>query len=288
VAHYTTGIWGCAKSELLSAQARILSAQPTRHRWAGKGLFAESHLRCSRHTCREATWLSAEKIFPNKKTPNGPGGPPASTAAPTNRPPPPPQLRCPHHPAAPPAPPSTTTAVRTPSPSLPRAHRRRHHFRAHTHHHLRRRRAHTTTTTATQNRERGGKKIQPYREEGEGCGRAGEEPPDLASTTGKVVSGGGEPPDPPRKVDCRGRRPQIGRHRASSSSQGGCSCRTRRRGGRLRLPDKETRRAATAESAATAPRPAAAPRHEVRGERRGKEGAARLSRRRGDEGGSAA
>jgi hypothetical protein len=247
VAHYTTGIWGCAKSELLSAQARILSAQPTRHRWAGKGLFAESHLRCSRHTCREATWLSAEKIFPNKKTPNGPGGPPASTAAPTNRPPPPPQLRCPHHPAAPPAPPSTTTAVRTPSPSLPRAHRRRHHFRAHTHHHLRRRRAHTTTTTATQNRERGGKKIQPYREEGEGCGRAGEEPPDLASTTGKVVSGGGShqirrgrltagegdlrsavigPRAPPRGAVAAGR----------GDEEGGCDCRTRRRGGR-RLPN---------------------------------------------------
>jgi hypothetical protein len=67
-------------------------------------------------------------------------------------------------------------------------------------------------------------------------------------------------------------RPQIRRHRASSSSQGGCSYRTRRRGGRLRLLDEGTRRAAAVGSATTAPCPAAAPRHEVRGERRGEEG----------------
>jgi hypothetical protein len=35
---------------------------------------------------------------------------------------------------------------------------------------------------------------------------------------------------------------------------------------------KETRRAVAAGSTATTPRPAAAPRHEVRGERRGEEG----------------
>jgi hypothetical protein len=40
--------------------------------------------------------------------------------------------------------------------------------------------------------------------------------------------------------------------------------------------ERETRRAVAAGSTATTPRPAAAPRHEVRGELRGEEGVARL------------
>jgi hypothetical protein len=50
----TTEIWACAESELLSAQARLLSAQPTRQRWAGEEPFAESHVRYSRYTCAES------------------------------------------------------------------------------------------------------------------------------------------------------------------------------------------------------------------------------------------
>jgi hypothetical protein len=72
----------------------------------------------SAHVCHEATWLSAEKVFPNKKTPNGPAGPPASTAAPTNWPPPPPQLRRPHHPA-PPLPLAHTTTTSAAASSTP-------------------------------------------------------------------------------------------------------------------------------------------------------------------------
>jgi hypothetical protein len=228
------------------------------------------------------------KFFQIKKLPTAPGA---------HRPaPPPPPIGRHHHPSCA----ARTTQLRRPhhlAPPPPCAHHH-HHCRAHTVDATTSVRTHTTTSAAAARTpppppqhkiERGGARKSSLTGKREKVavapGRSHQIWPRLP---GRSCRGGGEPPDPPRKVDCRGRRPQIGRHRASSSSQGGCSCRTRRRGGRLRLPDKETRRAATAESAATAPRPAAAPRHEVRGERRGKEGAARLSRRRGDEGGSAA
>jgi hypothetical protein len=171
-------------------------------------------------------------------------------AATPAQPPSPPQLRCPHH--------HITTAAA-------RAHH--HHCHAHTvdattamrtppppsthHHHIRRHRVHTTTVAAQNGERAGGEKEKvpsPHLEEGEGRSRAGEEPPDPSSTAGKVAPWG-----------------------IHQTRRGGAAV-----GPRASPMARETRRAVAAGSTATTPRPAAAPRHQVRGERRGEEGAARL------------
>jgi hypothetical protein len=60
--HY--GIHGVAESELLSAQAGILSPQRTRHRRADKELCAESNGPHPQQRCAESpVWLSAQKVF---------------------------------------------------------------------------------------------------------------------------------------------------------------------------------------------------------------------------------
>jgi hypothetical protein len=122
----------CSRHRPHSAQPvpRGNSRQRPRHRWAGKGPFAESQSKYSRHMRAESPiWLSAKEIFQNKKKTQGPprsppAGPPprrltvggATTAArhphhrpqaPTPAPPPPPLTTC--HPPPPPPPPATTT-----------------------------------------------------------------------------------------------------------------------------------------------------------------------------------
>jgi hypothetical protein len=72
----TTRIWGFAESKLLSAQARILHSL-CREGALGRGhtarlgrqraLCREPKGILSGKTCREASWLSAEGIFKNKK-----------------------------------------------------------------------------------------------------------------------------------------------------------------------------------------------------------------------------
>jgi hypothetical protein len=229
------------------------SAPLGRHR----ALCREPPQMLSAHVCREATWLSAEEVFPNKKNPSSHAGPPASTATPTDRSPPPPQHRRLHHPSC--------AAHTTPAlPLPPRAHH--HHCCAHTvdattamrtlplssthHHRLRRHRAHTTTVAA-QNRERaGGEKGEgPVAAPGRGrrsqSRRGGATRSGLNRREGRAV---GEPLSGLELLPWRGIR------------------------GRLRLLDEETRREVATGSTATAPRPVAAPHHEVRGERRGEEG----------------
>jgi hypothetical protein len=109
---FTTGFVAFAESEMLSAQAPLLSAQPvlrvnsrhiTRHRWACKETYAESHVDPTRHTCTESRNSSRQRLLENnKKSKNPRRGPTARTSWPTIArpprswppPPPPPHRRC--------------------------------------------------------------------------------------------------------------------------------------------------------------------------------------------------
>jgi hypothetical protein len=119
--HYRI-LWFCRERDALgtgpiplgtACTEREYSAERSRHRWAGKDLFAESHVRCSRYTCAErGVLLSAEEIFiKQKKEFQGSG--------PTGRLPWPHHRRSPHHQnrrhhlrrRTPPPPPNTTAAA---------------------------------------------------------------------------------------------------------------------------------------------------------------------------------
>jgi hypothetical protein len=203
-------------------------------------LYREPPQMLSAQVCREPLGSRQRKFFQIKKISAATRAtgqhrrPHRSVAAATPAPPPsPPQLRCPHHH-------STTAAAR--------AHH--HHCHAHTvdatttmrtppppsthHHHLRRHRVHTTTVAAQKKERAGGEK-------GEG----------------------------PVTAPGRGRRSQSRRGGATRSV-------VDRREGRAvgEPPDSPwgSRRRASSFSTAITPRPAAAPRHEVRGERRGRRG----------------
>jgi hypothetical protein len=171
-----------------------LLTKGTQHSWAGKGLFAESHLKPSRHTCAVGPYGSSERRFSTTKKSEG------ATADTTGWTPPPPSPPMPTQPTTT----TTTRAANTNTRQPPDATNRPHTTTtAQTKRHTHKEREVEPDPAATLNPDpaaahRSGRRT-PKRHRGRAAGRsAGEEAAGRRVGEGTAGRRAGKEPQPPR------------------------------------------------------------------------------------------